>query len=131
MRTVVVGNRKLAKYLFRHMVDEGWNIVGALAPSGQLATQQANYASFDELAAETGCDFHQTKDINNEETARWLKDLDPDLCICGGWSQIITEDVLNIPNRGFLGFHCFTTQLLLTLVTCWHRVLSRSHIAIT
>jgi len=105
MRTVVVGNRKLARHLFRYLVDQGWNVVGTLVPEGELAASQANFVPFDELVQDADCQLHETADINDQETYAWLDGIDPDVCLCGGWSQIIDERVLDIPNRGFLGFH--------------------------
>ncbi len=105
MRTVIVGNRKLARHLLRHTLAEGWNVIGALVPASELAAKQANFVSVSELVADTACQIHETEDINSTETFEWLDSLDPDLCFCGGWSQIIDKKILDIPNRGFLGFH--------------------------
>lgn len=105
MRTVIVGNRKLARHLLQQTITEGWNVVGALVPAGELAAKQANFVSVSELVADTACKLHETEDINSTETLQWLKSVDPDLCLCGGWSQIIDEQVLDVPDRGFLGFH--------------------------
>jgi methionyl-tRNA formyltransferase len=105
MRTVIVGNRKLARHLLRQTLAEGWNVVGALVPAGELAAAQANFVPMSELVADTVCELHATKDINSTETLNWLEAIDPDLCLCGGWSQIIDETVLDVPDRGFLGFH--------------------------
>lgn len=105
MRTVVVGNRKLARHLLRHLLDEEWNVVGTLVPEGELAATQANFVPFEELVAGTDCRLHETADINAEETRRWLQERKPDICLCGGWAQIIDEAILDIPERGFLGLH--------------------------
>lgn len=105
MRTVIVGNRKLARHLLQHTLAEGWNVVGAVVPDGTLASKQANFVPFSELVSDTNCRLHESENINRTETFEWFKELDPDLCLCGGWSQIIEPRVLNIPDRGFLGFH--------------------------
>lgn len=105
MRTVIVGNRKLARHLLRHAFEHDWNVVGALAPEGALASEQANFAPFDELVSGTDCELHRTADINIRETQEWLERLDPDVCLCGGWSQIIDKSVLDVPDEHFLGFH--------------------------
>jgi hypothetical protein len=89
MRTVIVGNRKLARHLLRQTLAEGWNVVGALVPAGELAATQANFVPVSELVADTACQLHATQDINSTETFEWLEAVDPDLCLCGGWSQII------------------------------------------
>jgi methionyl-tRNA formyltransferase len=84
---------------------EGWDIVGALVPEGELASKQANFVPFTELVEGTSCQLHETADINSDRTVSWLQETDPDLCLSGGWSQIIDEQVLNVPDLGFLGLH--------------------------
>jgi methionyl-tRNA formyltransferase len=80
-------------------------IAGALVSDGPLVTEQANYTLFDELVEDTDCEIHHTEDINSSGTKEWLKRIGSDICLCGGWSQIIDEEVLNIPESGFIGFH--------------------------
>ena len=41
--------------------------------------------------------------LNNEK--QLIKNLSPDLVIMCGWRQIINKDLLEIPKRGFVGFH--------------------------
>lgn len=105
VRTVIVGNRKLARQLLSHCFQQDWNVVGALAPEGTLATEQANFVPFEELVAGTNCELHTTSDINADATREWLQEVNPDICLCGGWSQIIESEILEIPSEYFLGFH--------------------------
>lgn len=105
MRTVIIGNRKLARHLLRHTLNSGWNIVGAVSPEGKQATEQANYDSLEDVVDGTSCRVHRTDDINSDRTVDWLASISPDICISGGWSQIIEQQVLKVPDRAFLGFH--------------------------
>lgn len=105
MRIVIVGNRKLARYLLQHLQDEDRNVVGALVAEGELAAEQANFAPFDKVVENTDCELHRTSDINSQSTVEWLNRTNPDVCICGGWSQIIKPKILNVPEKGFFGLH--------------------------
>jgi methionyl-tRNA formyltransferase len=105
MRTVVAGNRKLAKYVLQNLIKHNWNVVGIIAPKGRLASQQANYQSFSDIADENNIKLIETSDINDDDTVSALESLSPDIVICPGWSQIISREVLNIPEIGFTGFH--------------------------
>lgn len=105
MRTVVVGNRKLARHILRRTIENGWNVVGAIAPEGRLATEQANFAPLEDVVEGQDCRVHRTDDINSERTIEWLASQSPNVCISGGWSQIVAERVLEIPSKAFLGFH--------------------------
>jgi methionyl-tRNA formyltransferase len=105
MRVVLVGNRKLAKYVLRYLLEDDWNVVGAVAPAGRTAAQQANFTPFDDIVQEEDVELVETEDINDERTVAAIRGLEPDLVVCPGWSQIIDEAVLDIPSRGFTGFH--------------------------
>lgn len=105
MRTVVVGNRELARDTLAYMLAEDWNVVGAVSAAGEGARKQAGYVSFADLADRYNVTTISTTDINDAETKSRLRDLNPDLCVCPGWHQIIDASVLDIPDRGFVGVH--------------------------
>ena len=52
---------------------------------------------------EFGIPVYEIERINNE--AELLKNLKPDFIITAGWRQMINEDILAIPLKGFVGFH--------------------------
>lgn len=105
MRTVVVGNRALARHVLTYLLETEWHIVGAISAAGDAARQQAGYVPFADLADEHDLEVIPTTDINSAETQSALEDLQPDLCVCPGWHQIIDERVLDVPTHGFVGFH--------------------------
>lgn len=105
MRVVLVGNRRLAKHVLRYLSERDWDIVGSVMPEGKMADRQAGFESFEDLSEEKDFELIRTEDINSVETRREIEDLNPDLCICPGWSQIINQSVLDIPKKGFIGFH--------------------------
>ena len=41
--------------------------------------------------------------VNEEE--KIMKELNPDLIIMSGWRQIVDKNILDIPKKGFIGFH--------------------------
>lgn len=105
MRTVLVGNRKLAKHVLQYLLDAGWNVVGAVSAAGDATRRQAGYVPFEDLADRHDLEVIPAADINSDATRARLEALEPDLCICPGWHQIIDETILDIPDRGFVGFH--------------------------
>jgi methionyl-tRNA formyltransferase len=105
MRVVVVGNRELARYVLDHLLENEWDVVGVVSPTGEAAHRQAGFAPLTDIASEQGLEHVVTRDINDTETREALAELDPNLCICPGWHQIIDERVLDIPRDGFVGFH--------------------------
>lgn len=105
MRIVVIGNRKLTRYLLQWMIKRGWDVEGVIAPDPASAATQANFVPFDNVVDGADFSIHETQDINSAATIKWLRSHAPDLCICGGWAEIIDSEVRKIPSAGFLGFH--------------------------
>ncbi|MHA1797327.1 MAG: methionyl-tRNA formyltransferase [Candidatus Helarchaeota archaeon] len=52
---------------------------------------------------EFGIDIYKIEHIANHKNL--FKKLAPDLVIVAGWRQIIPKEILNIPKKGFVGFH--------------------------
>lgn len=50
-----------------------------------------------------GVPVYQIEDINKEE--KLIKSLEPDFIVMAGWRQIIGKNILQIPLKGFIGFH--------------------------
>jgi methionyl-tRNA formyltransferase len=105
VRTIIVGNRELAKHVLAHTVKSDWNIAGVVSPVGEAARRQAGFTSFSDIAEREDLNHIETADINDKATRAAMQELKPDLCICPGWHDIIDEAVLEIPTRGFVGFH--------------------------
>jgi methionyl-tRNA formyltransferase len=104
-RIVLVGNRNLARHVLIHMLENGWNVVGAVSASGDVARMQAGFAPFNEITESHSIKLIETEDINSKESSDALAELEPDICICPAWHQIIQPPVLEIPTEGFVGFH--------------------------
>jgi methionyl-tRNA formyltransferase len=107
MRTVLVGNRALAKHVLRRMLETDWTVVGAVTPpaDSSMALGQAGFEPLADVAEAHGLPLVEATDINDPGTVSEIASLDPDLCVCPGWSQILDESVLDVPTRGFVGFH--------------------------
>jgi methionyl-tRNA formyltransferase len=105
MKTVIIGNRAMARHVVKHALSTGWDVIGVVAPDTDAAARQANYEPLDELVTNSGSRLVRTSDINDDSTHRQLSALDPDICLCPGWHQIIDRRVLDIPSTAFLGFH--------------------------
>jgi len=50
-----------------------------------------------------GIPVYEIKNINNE--VKLFEMLKPDFIIMVGWRQIINKEILNLPQKGFIGFH--------------------------
>jgi methionyl-tRNA formyltransferase len=105
MRTVIVGNRALARHVLSFCLDSAWNVVGVVVPDEETARKQANFTSVADLVSDVDCELIATEHINGDRVQDRLTRLDPDVCLCPGWGDIIDARILEIPTVGFFGFH--------------------------
>ncbi len=45
------------------------------------------------------------EDINSESSVDWIKNKQPDVIFCFGWSRLLKKKILDIPPIGVVGFH--------------------------
>lgn len=45
------------------------------------------------------------KTVSANEKIELIKELSPDLIFVAGWSELLSNELINIPNRGTIGFH--------------------------
>ena len=57
------------------------------------------------LAKQYNIPIHYCLNINDKKTIEWIKNHDPDIIFCWGWSQIIGKDLLSVPKMGIVGSH--------------------------
>jgi methionyl-tRNA formyltransferase len=85
------------------LIENGRDIAGVVgAPE---SSDQAGYASLKPVCDESQIPIVETENMNEPSTVSFIKDCNPDVGICCGWTDIIADDVLDIPRYGVLGIH--------------------------
>lgn len=106
MRIVFIGCRNIGfECLGELLARRPHESVSVYTLAESQAPQTAGFRPFDELINDTDISFHKVEDINSPEVVERIKEDDPDLIIQVGWSQIIKDEILNIPKLGCVGFH--------------------------
>jgi methionyl-tRNA formyltransferase len=102
---VFIGNRSHSKQILSHLLENEWNVIGAIGAIGDLAASQSGYVSLSDVCDEYRVPLIETASINEDRVISFVENLNPTLAICGGWSQIIGEELLSQPDYGIVGFH--------------------------
>lgn len=102
LRLVVVGNREFSRQVVTSLVEGGWNVVCVVGPD--------TGGGLEDTPLRETCRRHDIEhvpadDINDPDVRRAVAATDPELGLCCGWTDIIGERVLDIPDRGFAGVH--------------------------
>lgn len=103
MKILFIGCVKSSYILLKTLYKEQFNIVGVITK--QQSAFNADYYDLAPFCIENNLDYIYTTDINNKETVNYIKEKEVDIIYCFGWSQLIKEEVLNIPKIGSVGFH--------------------------
>lgn len=105
MRIVWVGFHQEGESAFKAIIDAGYNVVGAVTLDQENLDKRSGVSIYLEDCENLNIPLHRTSHINNSETRDWLNDLDIDLMIVLGWSQILSPEILSIPKIGTIGAH--------------------------
>jgi methionyl-tRNA formyltransferase len=65
----------------------------------------ADFCSLEPIATSKGIPCFFATGNSQLEMAQWIKDLQPDIIYCLGWSYLLRPEILSIPPLGALGFH--------------------------
>lgn len=106
MKIIIIGPSLLTRNCLQAILREGGYKISALfCLKDKYADEKARFAVFDDLAEKYNFDLHKIDNINSEKNIKIIKDIGPDLIIQLGWSQIISEEIINIPKKGCIGIH--------------------------
>lgn len=103
MRSVFIGSVEFSKKALKKLIDLGLDITGVITkPESSF---NADFVDLSILAKENEIPFIYTKDINSKEIELWIKEKNPEIIFCLGWSQILGKQILDIPPKGVIGYH--------------------------
>jgi methionyl-tRNA formyltransferase len=103
MRIVFIGAVKFSELALRRLLENQSNVVGVctLEHSGF----NSDHEDLGQLSRSYNIPVLYATNINSEKTIDWIRDLDPDVIFCFGWSRLIKQPLLSLAPLGVLGFH--------------------------
>jgi methionyl-tRNA formyltransferase len=103
MRIAYIGSVIFSAKLLEKLISINANVVGVVTKNE--STFNSDFFDLSFLAQSNNIPFHYTSNINSSESVSWLKELNPDVVFCFGWSNLIKKEVLNISRLGVIGYH--------------------------
>lgn len=86
-------------------IANNYNIVATLSLTTNVAKRRSGVANYRVLSEKNEINYYEISNINDSNTVELLNNLNPDIIIVLGWSQILKQEVLNIPRIGVIGAH--------------------------
>lgn len=103
MKSVFIGSVKFSEQALKKMIELGIAIEGVITKDG--SSFNSDFVDLSNIASEHNIPYLHTKDINSSEVCDWIRDKQPDIIFCFGWSQLLKKQVLSIPPEGVVGYH--------------------------
>jgi len=103
MKVVLIGCVEFSLRILEKLIAIDVNIVG-------VCTKKSSTFNTDFFDLKPLCDLNEVPclyvgDINSTMSVEWIKNLNPDVIFCFGWSSLIKERILNIAPMGVIGYH--------------------------
>lgn len=103
MRIIFIGCVRSSLVLLNELLENGFNIVGVVTKKS--SNFNADFVDILPTCNKYNINIHYTETGNDKDTYKFIKDREPDLIYCFGWSHILGKDILEIPNIASVGFH--------------------------
>ena len=105
MKIVFISGVKFGYELLSHILEKEWEISILFTYSDTKSKLYSDFQPFDDLSKKYKIKHVKVNNINDNENVELLKKTKPDIILIMGWSQLLHEELLNIPRIGIIGSH--------------------------
>lgn len=103
MRILFIGCVQSSYIELELLIKNNKNIVGVITK--EKSSFNSDFEDLAPLAFQNGIPYKYVKNINDEDSIEFVKECNPDIAYCFGWSQLIKKEILSIPQYGVIGTH--------------------------
>lgn len=103
MNIFFIGCVKSSKIFLENLIQEEQKIVGVIAKKS--STYNSDFEDLGTVCETNNIAYKYINKVNTEEAKAFIGSKSPDILCCFGWSELLDEEVINIPRIGCLGFH--------------------------
>lgn len=103
MKIVFIGTVEFSKKALQKLVDIDAELVGVCTK--EKSSFNSDFADLTPICKENKIPVNFIEDINSKESINWIKDLNPDIIFCFGWSSLIKNELLSLAPMGVVGYH--------------------------
>ena len=105
MKIVIIGPTLLTRKCIDALIRNGEEISAIYTLDDSMAWGKSRFAIMDDIAERHNIRLFKVKNINAPEVVSHIRGIRPDVIFEIGWSQIISRDILRIPEKGCIGVH--------------------------
>jgi len=103
MRIAYIGSVIFSAKALEKLISIKADVVGVVTK--KESAFNSDFFDLSSIAQSNDIPFYYASNINSPETVNWIKELNPDVIFCFGWSNLIKKEVLNVARLGVIGYH--------------------------
>lgn len=103
MKIVFIGCVKFSEKILISLLKSNFEIIGVCTK--KESNFNSDFVDLSTICIQNNLEYFYCQNINETKPVKWIRDKKPDLILCLGWSQILSEEILKIPRYGVVGFH--------------------------
>ncbi len=105
MKIVFIGGVKFSHGILETILKGDFTIDAVFSYDESKKKNYSDYISFDEITKKYKIKHVKVMNINDTKNIELIKKIQPDLILVMGWSQLLKNEILKIPQIGVIGSH--------------------------
>ena len=94
MKILFIGSVKFSSEILKIIISMNSNVIGVCTK--KISPFNSDFYDLSSIAKDNNIPFNYVKNINSDKNINWIKNLDPDIIFCFGWSSLIKKELLNL-----------------------------------
>lgn len=104
-KILVIGAVSTTRHTLSQLVKYDFNVVGVLGHEPLNTAMVSGWTDLKSQSEELNLPYKGFKKINDIENLEWAKEKNPDIIFAVGFSQLMSDEWLQMPILGCIGFH--------------------------
>jgi len=103
MKILLIGAVTFSACALRELIAMRAEVVGVCTL--KQSAFNADHVDLTPIAEQAGIPVRHTPNLNDSDVLGWIREREPDVIFCFGWSRLIRAPLLTLPPLGVIGFH--------------------------
>ena len=105
MKIAFISGVLFGYYILEEILNQGFDVKVVFSYEDSKKESYSDYISFDKICEKENINHVKVKNINDSSNIEILKNLQPDIILVMGWSQLLNDEIISIPKIGVIGSH--------------------------
>lgn len=103
MRVIYIGCVESSYVFLKALIENKTEIVGVITK--ESSSFNSDFVDITPLCKEADIPYIFVNNVNDENSKEFIKKCNPDIGYCFGWSQLISNEIIDLFSMGMVGYH--------------------------